>query len=217
MAPDQESEWIATFRAFLATQAESDPAHDSQHIERVVLNTRHLAALAGLPLEVLLPAAYLHDCVHVPKDSPLRSQASRLAADHARAFLRKKNYPAEHLDAIHHAIAAHSFSAKITPETIEAKVLQDADRIDALGAIGLSRCLMLGGHMDSLLYHESDPFCESRTPDDARFCIDHFFAKLLTLKDTMQTSAGKSLAHERTQFLTQYLEQLRSEIAPISK
>ncbi len=216
MTPEQESEWISTFRALLESQGEGDPAHDPQHIERVVLNTRHLAAVEGLSLEVLLPAAYLHDCVHVPKNSPQRSQASRLAADHAIESLKEHHYPAEHLDAIHHAIAAHSFSANITPETIEAKVLQDADRIDALGAIGLSRCLMLGGHMGSLLYNPNDPFCQNRKTDDANFCVDHFFAKLLSLKDTMQTPAGKSLARERTQFLTDFLDQLRAEIAPTS-
>jgi uncharacterized protein len=211
MTPAQESEWIPTFRAFLKSQGESDPAHDPQHIERVVLNTRHLAAVEGLSLDVLLPAAYLHDCVHVPKNSPQRSQASRLAADRAIDFLCEKNYPAEYLDAIHHAIEAHSFSAHITPRTIQAKVLQDADRIEALGAIGLSRCLMLGGHMGSQLYNPIDPFCENRTPDDASFCVDHFFAKLLGLKDTMQTEAGKALAAERSRFLQQFLDQLKQE------
>ncbi|MFT6863159.1 MAG: hypothetical protein ACJAVK_001720 [Akkermansiaceae bacterium] len=216
MTPTQESQWITTFRAFLESQGEGDPAHDPQHIERVVLNTRHLAAVEDLALDILIPAAYLHDCVHVPKNSPQRSQASRLAADRALVFLQEQRYPAEYLEAIHHAITAHSFSAKITPETIEAKVLQDADRIDALGAIGLSRCLMLGGHMGSLLYNPNDPFCQNRATDDANFCVDHFFAKLLSLKDTMQTSAGKSLAKERTQFLNDFLDQLRTEIAPTS-
>lgn len=214
MTPIQESHWIEIFRSFLSKQSEGDPAHDLQHIERVVLNTRHLASIEGLTLEILLPAAYLHDCVHVAKDSPQRSQASRLAADHAVEFLQQNDYPAEHLDAIHHAIEAHSFSANITPRTIEAKVLQDADRIDALGAVGLSRCLMLGGHFGSQLYNTDDPFCESRTPEDARFCVDHFFVKLLGLKDTMQTQAGKALAEERTLYLTAFLEQLGKEIAP---
>ena len=207
------SNWTTIFRAFLSTQEEGDPAHDLQHIERVVLNTRRLAEAEGLTLEILLPAAYLHDCVHVAKDSPQRSQASRLAADHAIDFLRKQHYPYEHLDSIHHAIEAHSFSANITPRTIEAKVLQDADRIDALGAVGLSRCLMLGGYMDSQLYNSDDPFCETRTPADAQFCVDHLFAKLLGLKDSMQTKAGKELAKERTKFLSDFLKQLRKEIS----
>ncbi len=206
-----EAHWTDLFRSFLATQEEGDPAHDLQHIERVVLNTRQLAKAENLGLEILLPAAWLHDCLHVAKDSPLRSKASVLAADHAIAFLRKHDYPSEHLDAIHHAIEAHSFSAQITPRTIEAKVLQDADRIDALGAVGLSRCLMLGGHMGSSLMNPEDPFCESRPPDDANFCVDHFFAKLLTLESTMQTVAGRALAKERSDFLRQFLDQLKKE------
>lgn len=206
-----ESHWTELFQAFLSTQGEGDPAHDLQHIQRVVLNTRQLAAGENLGLDVLLPAAWLHDCVHVAKDSPQRSQASVIAAERAVTFLRENNYPAEHLDAIHHAISAHSFSAKITPRTLEAAVLQDADRIDALGAVGLSRCLMLGGYMGSSLMSEEDPFCETRTPDDARYCVDHFFAKLLTLQDTMQTKAGRALAKERTAFLRYFLDQLKKE------
>ncbi|MGC6426703.1 MAG: HD domain-containing protein [Akkermansiaceae bacterium] len=205
--------WIKTFRGFLSALEEGDPAHDLQHIERVVLNTRALAETEGLPLEVLLPAAYLHDCVHIAKDSPERSQASRLAADRAIEFLREKNYPAEHFRAIHHAIEAHSFSAGISPRTIEAKVLQDADRIDALGAVGLSRCLMLGGHLGSQLYHRDDPFCQNRPAEDAKYCVDHFFAKLLSLKDTMQTEAGRQLAEERTNVLHSFLDQLKREIS----
>ncbi len=206
-----EAHWTPLFRTFLAKQEDGDPAHDLQHIERVVLNTRRLAQAENLGLEVLLPAAWLHDCLHVPKDSPLRSKASVLAADHATSFLRKHHYPSEHFSAIHHAIEAHSFSAKITPRSLEAKVLQDADRIDALGAIGLSRCLMLGGHMGSSLMSPHDPFCESRTPDDANFCVDHFFNKLLTLESTMQTVAGRALAKERTDYLRQFLAQLKKE------
>ncbi|MFT6181254.1 MAG: hypothetical protein ACJAQT_000164 [Akkermansiaceae bacterium] len=206
-----EAHWTSIFCACLDTQEKGDPAHDLQHIERVVLNTRRLAKVENLGLEVLLPAAWLHDCVHVAKDSPQRSQASLLAADHAIQFLRENAYPAENLDAIHHAIEAHSFSAQIPPRTLEAKVLQDADRIDALGAVGLSRCLMLGGHMGSSLMNPNDPFCQSRTPDDANYCVDHFFAKLLTLQSTMQTEAGRALAKERTDFLRHFLDQLKKE------
>ena len=66
--------------------------------------------------------------------------------------------------------------------------------------------------MGSQLYHPSDPFCETRPFDDANFCVDHFFAKLLTLKDSMQTQAGRALAEERTQFLTAFIDQLKTEI-----
>ncbi len=209
-ADDQK--WTAIFRHWLMEEAKGDPAHDRQHIERVVITARELAGQEQLSLEIVLPAAWLHDCVHVEKSSPQRSQASLMAADHAVTLLREWAYPEEYLDAIHHSIHAHSFSADIETKTLEAKVLQDADRLDAIGAVGLSRCLMLGGYMGSQLYSLDDPFCDSREPDDGAYCIDHFYKKLLTLEGTMKTDSGKNLAAERTEFLKCFLSQLGKEI-----
>ena len=162
------SNWSAIFESAIQS---GDPAHDLEHIRRVVLNTKKIAKTENLSMEVLLPAAWLHDCVHVAKNSQERSTASQLAADHAVNTLKQHGYPKEHFSAIHHAIEAHSFSANISPHSIEAKVLQDADRIDALGAVGLSRCLMLGGHMGSDLYHSEDPFAKNRPLDDTDYCL----------------------------------------------
>ena len=159
-----------------------------------------------------MPAAWLHDCVFVAKDSPDRAKASRLAADRAVSLLEGDGYPGIHLRSIHHAIAAHSFSAGIRPESLEARVLRDADRLDALGAVGLSRCLMLGGHMGQSLASPDDPFCRARQPDDSRFVVDHFFAKLLKLIATMQTPTGRELAVRRTAFLQSYLDELAVEL-----
>jgi len=208
----EEEKWSGHFRRWLSQQEEGDPAHDLQHIERVVMNMRRLAEGEGLGLEVLLPAAWLHDCVHVAKDSPDRAKASVLAADQAVEYLGEVSYPAEYFEGIHHAIEAHSFSAGIETRTLEAKVLQDADRLDALGAVGLSRCLMLGGYMGSELMSPVDPFCESREPDDKRYAVDHFYRKLLTLEGAMKTESGRAMAKERTDFLRGFLEQLRREV-----
>ena len=163
-------------------------------------------------LDVVMPAAWLHDCVHVPVTSPDRSRASVMAGDAAMQFLSSVGYPAALLDGIHHAIAAHSFSARIAPRTVEARVVQDADRLDALGAIGIARCLMLGGQMGRQLYDRDDPFAEQRAPSDAVSSIDHFYTKLLTLADTMQTASGQREARRRTDYMTGYLQQLRSEL-----
>lgn len=194
--------------------AQHDAAHDLEHIRRVVTTARRLALAEGAELAVVLPAAWLHDCVVVPKDSPLRSQASRLAAEAATTFLRSVDYPTERLAAIAHAIEAHSFSAQIVPQTREAQVVQDADRLDALGAIGLARCLMLGGAMGRRLYDPDDPFAEQRVFDDGVNTVDHFYVKLLRLADTMTTESGRVEARQRTRFLEQFLEQLRHEIMP---
>jgi uncharacterized protein len=163
-------------------------------------------------VEVVLPAAWLHDCVHVAKDDPARSQASRLAAEHALRFLESEGYPADWLPAIRHAIEAHSFSAGIEPRTIEAKVVQDADRLDALGAIGLARCIAVGAALGRPLYEPVDPFCRARAPDDGGSSVDHFYAKLLKLEGTMQTRAGRREAGRRTRFLRSFLAQLESEV-----
>ncbi len=195
----------------LSAQA-GDVAHGLEHVRRVVRNARRLAAAEGARLAVVLPAAWLHDGVTVPKDSPLRASASRLAAEQAERWLREWHYPVDFLPDIAHAIEAHSFSAGIAPRTIEAKVVQDADRLDAIGAVGLARCLMLGGALDRPLYVAADPFCENRAPDDRAAAVDHFYAKLLKLAGTMQTDSGRSEAAARTKYLEQFLRQLRQEI-----
>ncbi|MBP6806589.1 MAG: HD domain-containing protein, partial [Chloroflexi bacterium] len=148
----------------------------------------------------------------VLKDSALRSQASRLAAETAVTFLRAQQYPPQYLEAIAHAIAAHSFSAGIAPQTIEAKVVQDADRLDALGAVGMARTFMVGGALQRPLYHPSDPFCAARPADDAISTLDHFYTKLFKLAGTMQTAAGRQEAQRRTAFMQAFLTQLAGEI-----
>lgn len=206
------AEWGLLFEAYLGEQRHNDPSHDLLHIKRVVATAVNLAAAENAHIEIVYPAAWLHDCVVVPKDSPQRPLASRLAAQTACAFLAEAGYAPAYLPAIEHAIAAHSFSAGIVPRTLEAKIVQDADRLDALGAIGIARCLMTGAGMGRPLYDTADPFCRSRPPDDQTATIDHFYTKLLRLAETMQTAAGRAEAQKRTNFMLAYLRQLEAEI-----
>ena len=118
----EQEQMEESFAAFVREQETADSAHDMQHIERVVLTTHRLAKTEGADLAVVIPAAWLHDCVTLPKNAANRQEASRLAAAKAVRFLRRINYPAQHLDGIAHAIEAHSFSAGISPITLEAKV-----------------------------------------------------------------------------------------------
>lgn len=215
MTQNDWAPWQARCEQFLAAAAHSaDAAHDIAHIRRVAANAAALARAEGADLAVVLPAAWLHDCVYVPKDSPDRARASALAADAATRWLRAEGYPPALLPAIGHAIEAHSFSAGIAPRTPEARVVQDADRLDAIGAVGIARCLMLGGQLGRRLYDPSEPFPRQRPPDDRLNTVDHFFVKLLRLADTMQTQAGRDEALRRTSFMRQFLEQLAGEIAP---
>ncbi|MBI1364010.1 MAG: HD domain-containing protein [Proteobacteria bacterium] len=161
---------------------------------------------------VLLAGAYFHDVVNPPKDSPLRSQASRLAAAKAVELLTEMDFDTAKLDGVAHAIAAHSFSAGIPTETPEAKILQDADRMEALGAIGLARVFYVSGRLNRPPFDAVDPLCKNRTPDDSLYGVDHFFTKLLKLPAQMQTESGKRMAAERAEVLTGYLQTLEREL-----
>jgi len=189
-----------------------DPAHDLAHTERVVANARKILESEKADTVVTLAAAWLHDCVVLPKNDPERNRASSLAAEKAAHFLRDIGFPTEKIDQVTHAIKAHSFSAGITAETVEAKIVQDADRLDALGAIGIARCMIVGGKIGRRLYDTVDPFCRDRIPDDSRFTIDHFYNKLLKLTDTMNTEAARNEASIRSQYMIRYLKELEREV-----
>lgn len=199
-------------RNFITKEIESDAAHDLAHIQRVVSNALSIAEKETADLEIVLAAAWLHDCVVLPKDHPDRKKASTLAAEKGAAFLRTISYPGDKVTAVAHAIESHSFSAGIETETMEAKIVQDADRLDALGAIGIARCFSVGGQMNSPIYNPNDPFCENRTPDDKKWTIDHFFVKLFELPETMHTAAAREMAEKRVQYMKEFLSELSSEI-----
>lgn len=198
--------------AFASQATAADAAHDLSHIKRVLKNAVYLTDLENVNSWITLPAACLHDCVPVAKDSTLRAQGSRLAAEAAATFLASIGFPDELLSEVSHAIEAHSYSAGIAPRTAEARVVQDADRLDSLGAIGIARCLLVGGRLDRPLCATEDPFCDERTPDDGSYTLDHFYAKLLKLPATMQTEAGRAEAERRADLMRRYLDDLRAEI-----
>ena len=197
---------------YLSGVMAADPAHDISHVKRVVQNTLRLTESENGNAAVSVPAAWLHDCVSVAKDSPLRKQASKLAAQEAVRFLKSVAYPDELLAPIYHAIEAHSFSANIETETLEARIVQDADRLEALGAIGIIRCFLTGGSMGTPLYDPSDPFAENREANDRRYTVDHFYCKLLGLAETMKTQAGRAEAEKRSNYMHAFLKQLGTEI-----
>lgn len=191
----------------------SDPAHDHAHFIRVVTAAKHLALNEGAKLEVVIPAAWLHDLVNVPKNDPRRSIASRLSGEEGLKFLTEIGYPTVYLEEIRHAIEAHSFSAKIEAITIEAQIVQDADRLDGLGAIGIARVFSVGGMLHRRIYEPNDPFAtRGRTLDDLENTVDHFFVKLFRTADSLRTQAGREEGRKRVDFMQSYLRELGREI-----
>ena len=206
-------QWIKLFQDYIHAQSQSaDASHRFDHFYRVAQLAWTIAMAEQADLAVVMPASWLHDMVIIDKRSAQRSQASSLSAHVAVDYLMNVGYPAQYHAAIFHAIAAHSFSANIEATTLEAKVVQDADRCDALGATGVARTMMLGGHFNSALYHVLDPTGHGRDWDDKRYVLDHFYVKLLELAKTMKTPTGKAIAERRVAFMQQYIEQLLLEL-----
>ncbi len=215
--------WESIFESKISEIATTDdPAHDLLHFKRVVKTARRLCEIEGGKIEVVLPAAWLHDFVIIPKNDPRREIASRLSAEAAIIYLHSVGYADESgvpiqlqnvlYQNIAHAIEAHSFSANITAKSLEAKIVQDADRLDGIGAIGVARCFATAGIMKSSFYSDEDPFCATREPNDKVFTVDHFYRKLFKTAASLQTSAGREEGLKRVERMKQYLSDLAAEI-----
>jgi uncharacterized protein len=211
------SKWEQRYTDYLTEHIPTkDGSHDLGHFQRVWKAAQYIDREEGHVADplILLTAAYFHDLVSLPKNSPGRSASSRLSAERTAALLTDvfTDFPPEKIAGVHHAIHAHSFSAQVAPMTFEAKILQDADRMEALGAIGLARVFYTAGQLSQRLFDAGDPLALEREPDDSQFSLDHFQVKLFKLPALMNTATGRRLAEEKTDYLRQFLRTIEGEI-----
>ncbi|MGH1567436.1 MAG: HD domain-containing protein [Nitrosopumilus sp.] len=192
---------------------ENDSAHDFEHVMRVYKNAQKICNTEKANKNLVLIAVLLHDIVSYPKSDKRSKTSSIKSADKSREVLEKYNLSKEDIKIISDAINDHSFSQNKIPVTIEGKILQDADRLDALGAIGIARVFATGGSLNRPFYNIDDPFCKKRIPNDQIWTVDHFFQKLLKLESLMNTKSGKVEAKKRTKILKEFLNQLTQEIS----
>jgi len=190
----------------------NDPAHDFEHTMRVYKNAQKLAKKERANMKLVLAAALLHDIVSFPKSDSRSKTSSTKSALEAQKILKKHDYSNHEIKIVSEAIRDHSFSKGVAPHTIEGKVLQDADRLDALGTIGIARTFAVGGAEKRPFYSKYDPFCETRRPDDQNWTLDHFYKKLLLLEKNMNTNAAKIEARRRTKIMKKFLNDLKKEI-----
>ncbi len=202
------------YDAAKAATPANDPAHDWLHVVRVATTGQHLARAEGADPQRVCAAAFCHELFNHPKGHPEGPRSGAVCADHARALLAGLGATEDLIEAVAEAIRTHPFSLGETPSTLEGKVLQDADRLDALGAIGIARCFATAAAMGTPFYHPDDPFCVGRSPDDKRWGLDHFYRKLLRIGEAMHTPTARALAQSRTAYLEGFVDQLRREIAP---
>jgi uncharacterized protein len=211
------SKWELRFINYLKENTDTkDGSHDLGHFQRVWKAAQYIDREEGGiadPL-ILLTAAHFHDLVSLPKNSPERSAASRLSAEKTASLLTDvfTDFPRDKIEGVRHAIHAHSFSAQVAPLTIEAKILQDADRMEALGAIGLARVFYTAGQLSQRLFDAEDPLALKREPDDRKYSLDHFQLKLFRLPALMNTATGRKMAEGKVEYLRAYLRIIAGEI-----
>ena len=162
--------------------------------------------------KLVLSAVLLHDIVSYPKSDKRSKLSSIRSAELSKKILKNYEFSYEEIQTISDAIRDHSFSQNKIPTTIEGKILQDADRLDALGAIGIARVFAVAGSEKRLFYNTDDPFCKKRAPDDQKWSLDHFYKKLLILESRMNTNSGKTEAKRRTKILEDFLSELKKEL-----
>lgn len=196
------------------TLANAEGGHDWFHIERVYMSATTIAKRENVSLLVVQLAALLHDIA----DSKFYNGDESIGPEMATEFLTKKNVPHETIEHVVKIIENISFKGGNFEQKFQSKeldVVQDADRLDAIGAIGIARCFNYGGFKNRALYDPvikpnlnmtKEQYKKSNAPT-----INHFYEKLLLLKDKMNTKSGKQIAQERHQFMLDYLDQFYAE------
>ena len=192
-----------------------DAGHDWSHTERVVKLARHIqkAENAGDP-EIIELAAVLHDIA----DTKFYKGAETDGGDIAEKFLTEHGLEPEKAQHIRNIINHISFKKsldKTSFDSIEFRIVQDADRLDAMGAIGIARAFNYGGFRNRALYdplippvtyETSEAYKKSESPT-----LNHFFEKLFLLKDLMRTTTGKKIAEERHEYMVEFVERFKNE------
>lgn len=189
-----------------------DPAHDWAHVGRVASTAKKLSEGLDVNIECVLAGVYCHDIVNLPKDHPDRKNASTLAAEKAEPMLQKCGFNNSEISIIKKAIIEHSFSKGLKPSILEAAIVQDADRLDALGAIGILRCAAVNTQMKSSFYDPFDPWAEMRELNDRDFMVDHYYVKLFKLPELMNTAQAKKEGFARVELMKNFLKSLAQEI-----
>ncbi len=188
----------------------ADAIHDFDHVLRVLALAERLAQEEGADLEIVRAAALLHDVA--------RGHGDRLATDHARegAEISRRalaGHPSDRVEAVAHAIEAHRFRTGPQPQTLEARVLHDADKLDAIGAIGVARAFAYGGHEGQRLWGEVPAgYEESASNRHEHTPVHEFHLKLVKIKDRLLTESARRIARERHAFMVAYYQRLEQEV-----
>ena len=186
--------------------------HDKSHVERVYRLALRIAEEEGadVDLDVIRAAVLLHDVARAMEDEGKIKDHAFESAEIARKILLDVGFPREKMEKVLYCIRVHRFRDDSKPNILEVQILQDADRLDMLGAIGIARVFNRGGWGNIPIHDPSIPPKE-KYDGKSLTSVNHICEKILKIKDTINTRTGKRIAEERHKFVEQFLQRLLKE------
>ncbi len=193
----------------------NDAVHDFDHVLRVLALAERIAQAEGANMEIVRAAALLHDVGRAQADAEGLDHAA-IGAEQAREILAGQ--PPTKVEAVAHAIATHRYRTDPEPETLEAQVLFDADKLDAIGAVGIARAFAYGGARGQRLWAPIESVDVARWQEegddpDTHTPFHEFVVKLSRLKDCLFTPTGRAIAEERHAYMVDFFERMDTEVA----
>ena len=191
----------------------NDLSHDFSHAYRVLVSAEKIGKKEGADMDILVPAALFHD-VRVYKGTRMHRYEHEESSDFAKKTLETLGYQKDKINNVAYAISVCSFSKNIKAETLEAKILQDADLLEAEGAVAIMRTFAsaVSMHLKSF-YNMNDPFCRKRAPNEKIYALDHFYSRLLIADTRLNTKTAKRMANRKKRFLIEFLKELELELS----
>jgi len=183
-----------------------DPSHDFSHSLRVLTNAELIAKKEKCDLEIIIPAAIFHDVIGFPRNI----HAQKSADEVVKILNTVPEYPKEKIKHVEYAIRMHSFKGRL--ETIEAKIIQDADNLEITGAIIIMRMFASAGFMGRAFYDLEDPWCKNRELDGSQYTLDYYFKRVLKVESEIHTTTAKKIVKRRMVFVKQFIKELKIEL-----
>ncbi|MBI5652812.1 MAG: HD domain-containing protein [Chloroflexi bacterium] len=192
----------------------AETAHDFDHVLRVLALAERIARAENADADIVRAAVLLHDIARTDEDKHHAGDHAQMAAERARAILIARGVALERIAAITHAIAAHRFRGAIAPQTLEARVLFDADKLDSIGAIGVARAYAIAGSLNQRLWGEvaPDALATRDQHNSDHTPVAEFAVKLSQVRARMYTATGCALADERHAFMADFFARLAREV-----
>jgi uncharacterized protein len=192
----------------------AESAHDFDHVLRVLALAERLARAEGANIEIVRAAALLHDITRADEDARRGGDHAQTAAARARDILLARGMAPEQADAVAHAIAAHRFRGTTPPQTLEAKILFDADKLDSIGAIGIARAYAISGILNQRLWSQvaPDAMATRDQHNSSHTAAAEFVVKLSQVHERIYTASARPIAEERHAFMTEFFARLGREV-----